>query len=197
MKKRSNTKKGAMELSISTIVVIVLAMSMLILGLVLVRTIFTGATESVTEIDTKIKGEIKEMFVDDSTKIIVKLDSDKTIRIRADGTMSGVGFGARTIDGSIVDTKEMKYKLNLDTNSRENCVSILNIKKVEEFFKQNIGTDMPLDEFEGDTAFAAIQISIPEGTPLCSQKVFIDVWDGDTPIGRALFIIEVIRKGFF
>jgi len=190
-------KKGAMELSISTIVVIVLAMSMLILGLVLVRTIFKGATESVIEIDTKVKGEIKNLFVDENTKIVLKLGSDKTVRIRADGSLSGVGFGARTIDGSTVDIKEMKYKLSLDTNSRENCITLLKEKTVAQFFKQNIGTNIPFDQFEGDTAFAAIQISIPEGTPLCSQKVFIDVWDGETAIGREFFIIDVIRKGFF
>ena len=40
-------RDGALELSIGTIVVIVIGMSMLVLGLVLVRTIFTGSTESV------------------------------------------------------------------------------------------------------------------------------------------------------
>ena len=191
-------KKGAMELSISTIVVIVLAMSMLILGLVLVRTIFKGATESVTEIDSKVKGEIKNLFVDENTKIVLKLGSDKIFRIRADGTLSGVGFGARTTDGSTVKINEMKYKLTLDTKS-ENCVSLLKLTKVTQFFKQDLDSQIQFDGFEGDTAFAAIQISVPEGTPLCSQKVYIDVYEGGAvdPSVREFFIIDVIRKGLF
>ena len=192
-----HNKKAAMELSMSTIVILVLAMSMLILGLVLVKSIFSGATESVTEIDNKVKGEIKNLFVDETTKIIVKLGSDKTVRIKADGSLSGVGFGSKTIDGSNVDINKMKYKLSLDTNSRENCVSLLKSTTVEKFFKQSLDTKLPFDQFEGDTAFAAIQISIPEGTQLCSQKVFIDVWDGETAIGREFFIIDITRKGFF
>ena len=65
------------------------------------------------------------------------------------------------------------------------------------FFKQNLNTNLQFDQVEGDTAFAAIQISVPEGTALCSQKVFIDAWDGESYIGRDFFIIDVIRKGLF
>ena len=39
-------KKAAIELSVGTIVVIVLAMSMLILGLVLIRNIFKGSIDN-------------------------------------------------------------------------------------------------------------------------------------------------------
>ena len=41
--KKISQKKGAIELSMTTIVILVLAMSMLILGLVLIKAIFTGA----------------------------------------------------------------------------------------------------------------------------------------------------------
>ena len=49
-------KKGAMELSIGTIVIIVLAMSMLILGLVLIKTIFVGAKYNVDTIEDLSEG---------------------------------------------------------------------------------------------------------------------------------------------
>ena len=52
-------KRGAMELSIGTIVIIVLAMSMLILGLVLIRTIFTGAKYN---IDTIVSGALASNY---------------------------------------------------------------------------------------------------------------------------------------
>ncbi len=189
-------KKAAMELSISTIVIIVLAMSMLILGLVLIRTIFTGTTESINELNEKVKGEITDLFVDESSKLVVKLGSDRTARIRAGTENFGIGIGAKTIDGSTV-TKDLKYKLSLDDSARENCLSILKTKKAEELFKQKMSIFSEFDRFQGDTAFAIIEISIPEGTPLCTQKVYIDVRDGNEDLGREVFIIEVVRKAFF
>ena len=48
-------KKGALELSIGTIVIIVIGMSMLILGLVLVQKIFVGSTNNVDDLNNKIR----------------------------------------------------------------------------------------------------------------------------------------------
>ena len=64
-------KKGAIELSIGTIVIIVLAMSMLILGLVLVRTIFTGAIDAVKSIDDGVKKEIGVLFSENNERRVV------------------------------------------------------------------------------------------------------------------------------
>jgi len=55
-------KKGAMELSVGTIVVIVLAMTMLILGIVFIRTIMCGAIGLTGEMNKKVEGELNRMF---------------------------------------------------------------------------------------------------------------------------------------
>lgn len=55
-------KKSAMEMSIGTIVVVVIAVTMLILGLVLVRTIMCSAIGLTGEINDKIKGEMNRLF---------------------------------------------------------------------------------------------------------------------------------------
>ena len=111
MRKLVINKKGAMELSMSTIVILVLAMTMLILGLVLVRSIFKGATSSVNDINEKVKGEISGLFVDESSKIIINLGADRIARVQADTDNFGVSFGAKTLDGSAVVPKRMKYIL--------------------------------------------------------------------------------------
>ena len=72
MQKRN--KKAAIELSINTIVIIVLAMSMLILGLVLVKNIFDSAKYNVDGINDKVKDEINKLFSDD-IKSVVYLDN--------------------------------------------------------------------------------------------------------------------------
>ena len=190
-------KKGAMELSMSTIVILVLAMSMLILGLILVRNIFKGATESVDNINTKVKGEITKLFVDESSNIVVNLGADKVARVKADTENFGITFGARTLDGSAVVPNRMKYKMSLDDASTDNCVKLIGVRETEAFFKQQIGTNIEFDKWEGDIAFAIIQLDIPEATELCSQKVRIDVTDNNEAVGRTTIIIEIIRKGLF
>lgn len=198
MKLRSiKTKKGALELSIGTIVILVLAMSMLILGLVLVRTIFKSATGVVGQLDEGVRQEIKELFVDDDELVLVKLGADKTAEVPADGKTYNVAFGARTIDGTTIDIRDFKYKLSLDDNARDNCVAQFGERIVEDFIIQRIGSRLQFDEFEGDTAFSLIEVQIPEGTSFCTQKIFIDVEDRGDPIGREVFKIEVVRKGVF
>jgi hypothetical protein len=191
-------KKAAFELSMSTVVIVVLSMTMLGLGLFLVNSIFRGATNSVTDINEKVKGEISSLFVDESNKIIVNLGADRTARVKADTKNFGVSFGAKTLDGSSVGSRtRMKYELSLDQDSEGNCADEIGTRAVEDFFQQNIGTKISFDEFEGDTAFTIIQLDIPEGTPLCSQKVFVDITDNSEGIGGTTFIVQVIRKGFF
>ena len=66
-----NSKKGAIELSMTTVVVIVLAMTMLILGLTLIRTIFTGAQYNVQSINDKVRGEINSLFLENADQKII------------------------------------------------------------------------------------------------------------------------------
>jgi hypothetical protein len=197
MRKLVINKKGAMELSMSTVVILVLAMTMLILGLVLVRSIFKGATSSVNDINEKVKGEISSLFVDESEKITINLGADSTAKIPADTKNFGVSFGAKTSDGTPVSSDRMKYKLTLDDQSNRNCVKEISYNKVKEFFQQSIGAHIRFDQFEGDTAFSIVSLDIPEATALCSQKVFIEVYDKGVSVGQTVFIIEIVRKGFF
>lgn len=57
-----NKKTGAMELSISTIVIIVIALTMLILGIVLVRSIMCGAISLTSDTSNAAKKEVNKLF---------------------------------------------------------------------------------------------------------------------------------------
>jgi hypothetical protein len=92
-------KKGALELSIGTIVILVLAMSMLILGLVLVRTIFTGAKYNVETMNKKVEAEIGKLFVEDQRVVLYLPNREAEIK---QGDPYGLGFG---IQNSIASQK--------------------------------------------------------------------------------------------
>lgn len=90
-------KKAAMEMSVGTIVTIVLLMTVLILGLVLVRTIFKGATENIGAIDESIKSEISKLFSEDNSKKAIIYPPTREISIKK-GESGGFGFSIRNTE---------------------------------------------------------------------------------------------------
>jgi hypothetical protein len=61
-KLKLRNKKAAFEMSITTIVILVIAMTMLILGMILVRKMMCGAMGLTTDINDKVKGQIDDLF---------------------------------------------------------------------------------------------------------------------------------------
>jgi len=70
-------KKAAFELSMTTVVIIVLAMVMLALGLTLVKTIFSGAVYTATSLNDQVKNEINKMFEQGGTTVGIISESGK------------------------------------------------------------------------------------------------------------------------
>jgi len=190
-----NRKKGALELSMGTIVIVVLAMTMVILGLVLVRTIFSGATESVTDLNAEVREEIVNLFADEDDNVIVKLGSQKTAKIKPGSGNFGFVLGGRTSDGTSTDRSRLQYRLEL--NEEDNyCNAKLGVRQTEELFDTNFEEWNNFDEYEGDVAFALINVNIPKGTAYCMQKVYIDIKDTET--GKEygdFFVIDIVKGG--
>jgi hypothetical protein len=108
-------KKGAIELSIGTIVIIVLAMSMLILGLILVKNIFSGATYNVQQMNDKVKDEINKLFAEDK-KAVMYLPPNNLIEVKQ-GSQFGVAFAIQS-----AKTQEYQWKASLaDEDSKAKC----------------------------------------------------------------------------
>ena len=196
-------KKAALELSIGTIVIIVIGMTMLILGMVLVKNIFFGATESVNILNDKVKASIVNLFGDENKEVIIMLGQDKTAKIKAGSDVFGVAIGAKTLDGSLTSRSRLKYKLSLDDSTSENCADdkFLGESNTKKLFKQKMNEYIEFDEYSGDSSFAIVQIGVPKGTKLCTQKVRIDVKDtqattGSDNVGGSFFIIDIKRSLF-
>ncbi|NCN98659.1 hypothetical protein COU62_01695 [Candidatus Pacearchaeota archaeon CG10_big_fil_rev_8_21_14_0_10_35_219] len=195
-------KKGAFELSIGTVVVIVIAMALLIMGLVLVRNIFTGATESVDRIDDGIKEEIQGVFSTERDDVIVKLGESRTAKVKANGERFGIVLGARTPDGSAARGRErLQYQLSLEEPTGNNCASLIGTTATKNLFETPLDSYRGFDQYDGANAYALIELNIPEGTASCTQKIYIDVKDTDSgltePYVGTFFRIEVLKSGIF
>jgi len=199
-------KRAAIEMSMSTIIIIVLAVSFLILGLILLRNIFGNATQSMDTIDDKLKNQLSSLFADEEQQIFIKPD-DGQLSIRAGTTNFGFVIGARTRNGvDVAKRSDLQYRLIIDATSPNNCVKKLTEAKVKAWFvgsKIATGeadlTYNSITDYKADQGFVRVQVDLPSGTPLCTQRVFYDFIDktdptASLPIGGGSFNIEVLRK---
>jgi hypothetical protein len=191
-------KKGALELSISTVVVIVIGMSMLILGLVLVRTIFTSSIGSVNAIDEGVKNEIEGLFQNDGSDLIIKLGADNVAKVKP-GNRFNVAFGAQHPDGDSVQSGSILFRIKLDENTNDNCLQKLGQRETEDLFKTRLDTWNSISPFRGPNSFDLVEIDVPKGTERCTQKVNLEVRlkDSTDPYEGDFFLLEVTKEGIF
>ena len=163
-----------MELSMSTIVILVLAMSMLILGLVLIKTIFTGAKYNVDTMNTKVQNEINKLFVEDE-KMVVYLANQK-LDIKQ-GEDWGVAFAIKNLIQGTTGSKKFDYEVavNMDAIDLKNSCGGLTIPEAESWIKAGKSSSMSLNP--GETGYDIIRFSIPQGAPLCFIRYSITVKD--------------------
>lgn len=192
----NKNREGALELSIGTIVVIVIGMSMLILGLVLVRTIFSGSTSTVDDLNEQVQSEILNLFGDSTGNVVVKLGSADTAKVKP-GERFNVAVGAQHPDGASITRDSLQYRISLADDSNENCLRLLGKERAEGLFVTRVNTWNNFDQFSGSTAFGLVEIDVPSGTARCTQKVNIDMKlkeEQQASSGDA-FILEVTREG--
>jgi len=163
-------KKAAMELSIGTIVIIVLAMSMLILGLVLVRTIFTGAKYNIDTINDKVRDEINKLFVENK-KIVVYLANQKA-DIKQ-GQDWGVAFGIKNLKTGTPEASTFSY--NVEVSNPNEVKGNCGISESEAMSWIKAGKSGSIKIGPGETYISIIRFQIPEASPLCIVRYNINV----------------------
>jgi len=163
-------KTGAMELSVGTIVIIVLSMSMLILGLVLIKGLFSGATDVTDLTIDQIRSEIQNMFGNDKKIVMLPQTRDLTVK---PGKPAAFAFGIKNDIQGVVD-KTFSYEVIVrDVGncgvSEETVLGWITIGKSED----NI--EIP----SGDFYTPKIDLNIPTGSPLCDFSYRVNVRYGD------------------
>ena len=180
-------KKAAFEMSMTTVVIIVISVVMLILGLVFVRQIFGVATESVNMIDDQVKNELMNLFGEQGGKeIVVKLGTQQSAKVQQ-GTQ-GFGFVFGIAPEGVSNLNTCKYTI---TKSGGNCDN----PNPETWFVYGMN-NLAFDEITQNTAFALVKLNILNSQQPCQQKFNIQATCG-TWTRTTFFNIDVIRKGFF
>ncbi len=179
-------KKAALEMSIGTIVILVLAMSMLILGLVLVRTIFTGAKYNVETMNKKVEAEINKLFVEDQRAVLYLPNRIAEVK---QGDEFGLGFGIQ----NTIATQKFRWQVQVDDdNIRKKCG--VSEKEAEDWI--TTGGSGSVDVASGQKYTDVIRYNILEGsvsdisTCIIRYKLIIKQEDG-SPFTTEPYDIDV------
>ncbi|MCD4771030.1 hypothetical protein K8R30_01270 [archaeon] len=179
-------KRGAIEMSIGTIVVIVLAMSMLILGMILVKNIFSGASENVLQMNDKVKDQINKLFVEDKRTVVYLPNQIASIDQNEDW---GVAFGVKNLERGTAEAGRFHYDVTVsDPDVRTKCG--VDERTVESWVKTGRADDMTIAP--GQSYFGIVRFFIPDTAPLCTVRFHIDVTKDGAAYATDFFDIEVV-----
>jgi len=177
-------KRAALELSMGTVVILVLAMSMLILGLILLRTIFGSAGGAVDDIDKGVKDAINKMFADSDKKLVI-YPSARRIEIRQRTQGLGFAFSTRNLD---TEPHDYEYRVEVDPsfNIKKKCGGLTK-KEADSWLMVDSGTvslapGSIMEEPE------LITFNVPEAAPPCTIPYKIDVWSKPGSPSTTLYI---------
>jgi hypothetical protein len=189
-------KKAAMEMSVGTIVTIVLLMAVLVLGLTLTRTIFRGASESVGDLDSGVKKEINNLFGEEDKNLVVSLGSQKTADVKQGTENFGIpmGFSPDSPQAWGLDNKGCGYSIEV-ADSPNYCIR-KGWTNPENSILTGV-TKVYFDEIESGNGYALIKIDVPEEIPPCLQRFYLSVQCTGMAPEQTYFDIEVIKRGLF
>ena len=171
-------------MSVGTIVTIVLLMTVLILGLVLVRTIFRSATGAVDLTDQQLRNEIQKLFSEEKKLIIYP--NSRLIEIKQE-KINGAGIGIKNLVLGSSGSNSFSYEINVEDSSK--CGNV----DVEDWIEVGKKADnIPLAV--GEFTSIKVLFRIPTGAPLCISRFRVNVKIDGNDYATDFFDISVKPK---
>ncbi len=186
LRKMMSSKKAAMEMSIGTIVTIVLSVTMLILGVVLIKNIFTGGEDIVNMGVDLAKNKVQTLLGEDE-KVVIYPDVN-FVEIKQE-KRGAVIVGIKNFE----DEQTFSYLFDVREVGNK-CPSSMTPEKAMSLVE--IGNDsVQMTIPSGETTTKKVIFNIPPGTPLCviGYKVEIRRADKTFYAGKE-FDIEIKSK---
>jgi hypothetical protein len=162
-------KKAAMEMSVGTIVTIVLLMAVLVLGLTLTKNIFRDAGNSINQIDRGVEDQINKLFSQDDLKKIA-IYPGRSVSIKKGGDESGFAFSLRNLEKT---EGRFSYEINSDETdcqgeiTRGEALSYISLGQKGEGIRILSGNVMEYPEL--------VKFDLPDNAPPCEITYIVDV----------------------
>ena len=173
-----SSKKAAIELSIGTVVIIVLAMTMLILGILLIRTIFVTTTDSVKQVDQGVKNEISKLFSENQDKKLILYPDSKLIKLEQGSQDSGFVISIRNLEQT-----DKQYTYQVVPGSQGSCLNapITPTGSVRIITGQQETVTIPASSIMQNPRH--VRLSVSDTAPACTFSLIVNVYTGAGPTG--------------
>lgn len=180
---KKQNKKAAMEMSVGTIVTIVLLMSVLVLGIFLVKQIFDSSKSAIDLTDQQLQNEIGKLFESDA-KVVLYPTSGR-LKVKS-GNSEVLGVGIRNIATSLEEETRFSYYVAARDNtcglSEAQALSLISLGREE--------TDIPIPINGFETS--RVTFSVPEvGIPNCILDYRVNVKKGNADYNSEIFQVEI------
>lgn len=180
-------KKAAIEMSIGTIVTIVLSMSMLILGMVLIKNIFSGASDITDMTNDQVKDQIAGMFGEDKKLILYPDSKSITVKVGEEAAFA-VGLQHR-----LASTGDTTFEYDITLAERGDCPVIISDQALLDLIVTGKSIGPTTMTTGGDPIVRKVKMIVPEGTPLCSFSYQINSeHSGNTPYATDFMDVTII-----
>jgi len=161
------SKKAAMEMSVGTIVTIVLLMTVLVLGIFFIQRIFSGGVNAIDSIETEIQNQINKLFSDEGKKLVV-YPTSRDIKVKKGDDPKGFGFNVENKD---VASAEFSFGIRADDIS--DCGSLTE-EQAENFLLPPSG-EFSLGPGNHLENYRIVKLNVPETAPPCTIIYVLDI----------------------
>ncbi len=182
MELRKIEKKGAMELSLSTIVIVVLSLTMLILGFVLIRSIMCSAIGLTEQVNEKIKAELDSFFssTGEEYACIGQSGSPVTL-VPGKNNLIHCGFKA---------SEESRYRVDIKPNYD---LSGISRDRLDNWFRSR---DFDRRISPGDDSPKKVaELDIGEDAPEKAIILDVDIYRDDNLVGTSQLDFKISQQG--
>jgi len=165
-------KKAAMEMSMGTIVTIVLLMSVLVLGIFMVQNIFTAGDEALEGISGEMNNQINELFAKKDLAVVMA-PTDKQITVKRGDKPRGFGF---KVKNDVNEVQSFTYTVTAagESKIKEKCGSSMTIEKANAFLQTDEGSfKLGASRIQQDGEM--ILLTIPDSAPECTIEYRVDI----------------------
>lgn len=168
------SKRAAMEMSVGTIVTIVLLMSVLVLGIFLIQRIFWGSQDAVTAINDQVQNEINKLFSEEG-KMVVIYPGNRNIKIdKGDDTPAGFAF---SINNKDVESHSYAYTVSASEgyDYAGKCGSTMTLARANGYILEKAGTQRVAASSQMQMP-ELVMFQVPESATACiiPYKLMID-----------------------
>jgi len=178
-----SSKKAQMEMSVGTMVTIVLLLIVLVLGIFFIQKIFKSGSNAIDTIDSQTQSELQKLFANENAKIAF-YPTSRDVAINKGDDPKGFAFQIRNND-----VEEAVFTFTTTATDASKCGSTFNEEKANNLLLGGSGT---ISVGPSDISEARIvKFVIPDSAPSCTVEYSLNIKKGTVTYAEINFFLII------